>query len=172
MKKLALFGLLSVAVMANESGFYLGGDISKTKEEDKTSTGVIYTNTSTAYGIDLGYYFDANTRAYAFYQYISKGDFAKPTDAYGVGYDYLFGNAPLKPFIGAIVGYSVYKNGNYKQDGLAYGGQVGIDYKINSNISLDAGYRYLFSDAKYESATYQEETTHFQAFFAGLNYKF
>lgn len=172
MKRLALFGLLSVAVMANESGFYLAGDISKTKEEDKTSTGVIFTNKSTAYGFNIGYYLDANSRAYAFYQYISKGDFAQPTDAYGVGYDYLFGNSQLKPFVGAIVGYSIYKNGNYRQDGLAYGGQAGIDYKVNDNVSLDAGYRYLFSDSKYQTATYKEETTYFQSFFAAINYKF
>lgn len=158
--------------MANESGLYVGGDLSRTKEHDKTSTGLSYDNTSTAYGLNVGYYFDANSRGYAFYQHINRGDFAKPTNAYGAGYDYLFGDSSFKPFVGGIVGYSVYKNGAYKQDGLAYGAQIGIDYKVNANISVDAGYRYLFSDAEYTNGSFIEETTSFQAFFAGANYKF
>lgn len=162
MKRIALLGLLSVAVMANESGLYVGADVGRAKEHDKVSSGITYTNTSTSYGFDIGYYFDANNRAYGFYQYISKGNFVKPTDAYGAGYDYLFGTSSLKPFVGVMLGYSVYKNGSYKQDGLAYGGQVGLDYKVNNNISVDAGYRYLFSDAKYTNGSYVEETTNFQ----------
>ncbi|WP_310439128.1 outer membrane beta-barrel protein [Sulfuricurvum sp.] len=167
MKKLVLAGLFSAVLMANESGVYVGGDISKVKEEYKTSTETS-TNKSTAYALNLGYYFDANTRAYTFYQYIGKGDFDQSTDAYGVGCDYLFGNSSFKPFVGAIVAYSVYKDGDYTQDGLAYGGRMGVNYKINPNVSLDAGYRYLFSDAK----TSIDETTYFQGFFAGINYKF
>lgn len=172
MKKVALLGLLSVAVMASESGLYVGAEVATTKENDKTSTGIIASNSSTAYGIDVGYYFDANSRAYAFYQNIGKGDHVKSTDAYGAGYDYLFGTSTLKPFVGAIVGYSVYKNGSTKIDGLAYGGQVGVDYKVTSNISVDAGYRYLLSEAKYTFPGYTAEVTNFQSFFAGVNYKF
>lgn len=172
MKKVALLGLLSVAVMASESGLYVGAEVSKTKENDKTSTGIIASNSSTAYGIDVGYYFDANSRAYLFYQNIGKGDYAKSTDAYGAGYDYLFGNGSFKPFVGAIVGYSVYKNGTTKIDGLAYGAQVGVDYKVNNNISVDVGYRYLLSEAKYTFPAYTAEVENFQSFFVGANYKF
>jgi opacity protein-like surface antigen len=172
MKKLALLGLLNVAMMASESGWYVGGDVGRTKEKDETSTGNHYSNTSTAYSAKIGYYFDNNVRGYAFYQHINRGDFAKPTNAYGGGCDYLFGDNAFKPFLGAIVGYSVYKNGNYKQDGLAYGGQVGINYGLNEHFSVDAGYRYLFSDATYKSGNYKEEITSFQSFFAGVNYKF
>lgn len=176
MKKVALLGLLSVAVMANESGFYIGGEISQTKERaQEIDNGTYkYHNTSAAYGLNVGYYFDANTRAYTFYQHINRGDFDKPTNAYGAGYDYLFGDSSFKPFVGGIVSYSIYDNkeDQFRMEGLAYGGQFGIDYKINTNISVNAGYRYLLSDAKFKSGSYVNETTDFQAFFAGANYKF
>ncbi len=172
MKKVALLGLLSVAVMAGESGLYVGGEISQTKECDKASDGDKFTNKSGAYGLSVGYYVNDNIRTYGFYQHLNRGDFAQPTKAYGAGADYLIGDSNLKPFIGAIVGYSTYKDGTYKQDGLAYGGQIGIDYKVTSTISVDAGYRYLISDSKHTSGSYVEEVTSFQSFFAGANYKF
>lgn len=167
MKKVALLGLLSVAVMASESGLYVGVEAGKTRQNE-ISSGTKFHNTSTSYAVNGGYYLDQNNRAYAFYTYITKGDYASRTNAYGVGYDYLIGTSQLKPFIGAIVGYSSYIDGGFKQTGMAYGGQVGIDYAVNKQFSLDAGYKYLLSDAKEGSV----ETKNFNTFFAGANYKF
>jgi hypothetical protein len=167
MKKVALLGLLSVAVMANESGLYVGGEVGRTHQKDVES-GVNVSNDSTSYQINGGYYINQNNRAYAFYSYISKGDYYTHTDAYGAGYDYLIGTSPLKPFVGAIVAYSDFSYPGFKMTGMAYGGQMGIDYSVNGNLSVDAGYKYLLSDAK-EGST---EAKSFSAFFAGANYKF
>ena len=167
MKKVALLGLLSVAVMASESGLYIGAEVGRANQK-VVEDGEKLSNTSTAYAINGGYYINQNSRAYAFYSYISKGDFTSNTDVYGAGYDYLIGTSPLKPFIGAIVGYSRFTNGNFHMNGIAYGGQVGIDYSVNGNLSVDAGYKYLDSNAK-ENTT---EAKNFSAFFVGANYKF
>jgi opacity protein-like surface antigen len=167
MKKIALLGLLSVAVMANESGLYVGGEVGKTHQED-VEYGVNITNNSTSYEINGGYYINQNSRAYAFYSYISKGDYASHTNVYGIGYDYLIGTSPLKPFVGAIVGYSTFTNNSFHMNGMAYGGQVGVDYSVNGKLSVDAGYKYLESNAKEASS----EAKNFSAFFIGAAYKF
>lgn len=167
MKKVALLGLLSVAVMASESGLYVGAEVGRANQK-VVEDGEKFSNTSTAYAINGGYYINQNNRAYAFYSYISKGDFYTHTDVYGAGYDYLIGTSPLKPFVGAIVAYSDFSYPGFKMTGMAYGGQVGIDYSVNGNLSVDAGYKYLLSDAKEGTS----EAKSFSAFFAGANYKF
>lgn len=167
MKKVALLGLLSVAVMANESGLYVGAEVGTTHQKD-IEYGVNISNRSSSYGINAGYYLNQNNRAYAFYDYIAKGDYASHTNAYGAGYDYLIGTSSLKPFVGAIIGYSTFTNGNFHMTGMAYGAQAGIDYSVNKQISVDAGYRYLESNAKEGSS----EAKNFESFFASASYKF
>lgn len=153
--------------MASESGFYLGAEIGSTHEQDK-QPGLETSNTSTSYAINGGYYINQNNRAYAFYSYISEGDYASNTDMYGAGYDYLIGTSPLKPFIGAIVAYTNFSYPGFTINGMAYGAQVGVDYSVNGNLAIDAGYKYLVSDAK-EGAV---ETESYGTLFIGANYKF
>lgn len=177
MKKVALLGLLSVAVMANESGLYVGAEVgsARTNATDNIS-GVAYHYTSNrvSEAVNAGYYLNDNGRAYVAYQHVGGGSspIPKSSNIYSVGYDYLLGTSSLKPFVGAIIGYSTYEDGYFKVNGMAYGAQVGVDYKINNNISVDAGYRYLSSSAE---ATYSGDKStidSFQTFFAGANYKF
>lgn len=178
--------LLCSSLMAEDNGFYLGVEAGISYQKNKES----YRNTflpssnydenlknkSASYGINLGYYFNANNRAYAFYQYISKGDYASHTNAYGAGYDYLFGDSSLKPFVGALIGYSTFRNGDFNPKGMAYGGQIGVNYKITDNFSMDTGYRYLISDSESVETTpttvFTSEGVSFQSFFLGANYKF
>lgn len=155
--------------MANESGLYIGAEVGSTKEKDIES-GISIHNTSTSWAVNAGYYLDQNNRAYAAYQYISKGDYAARTDVYSAGYDYLFGTSSLKPFVGVVLAYSTFKNGNFNPKGMAYGAQAGIDYALNKQFSVDAGYRYLNSNAK--DSNYNGETKSYQTAFVGANYKF
>lgn len=174
MKKVALLGLLSVAVMANESGLYVGGEVGSTHV--KTATGAAkYNATRVSEGIYLGYYFNENSRAYIAYTQVNADmnhDIPEKTKIYSAGYDYLFGTSALKPFIGGIIGYTTYKDGDFKVNGMAYGVQAGVDYKINTNISVDAGYRYLDSSAKKTYNNAESTMDSFQTFFVGANYKF
>lgn len=185
-KSIGAMLLLSSILMAGQNGLYVGAEAGISKQKDTES----YTNSitpssnysetlknrSAAYGINVGYYFDDNNRAYAFYQYISKGDYVSHTNAYGIGYDYLYGTSSLKPFVGGILGYSTFKNGDFNPKGMAYGAQVGLDYKVSHNISLDAGYRYLVSDSEFEetspSTVFTSKGENFQSFFFAANYKF
>lgn len=178
MKRLALLGLLSVAVMANDSGLYVAAEVgtTHTKASDVVSgTTYDYSSNRISEALQLGYYLNANSRAYVAYQYIGADtdkDIPQNTNIYSVGYDYLFGTSPFKPFVGAILGYSTYKDGYFKVNGITYGAQAGIDYKLNNNLSVDAGYRYLNSDAEATYSGDKSKVDSFQTLFIGANYKF
>lgn len=179
MKKVALLGLLSVTLLANESGLYVGGEVGSTHTqttENYSGTISKYNSNRISEGLNIGYYLNDNSRAYVAYQHINADmnkDISEKIKIYSAGYDYLFGTSVFKPFLGAILGYSTYKDGDFKVNGMAYGAQAGVDYKINNNISIDAGYRYLSSSAKGPNSSGQESTMdNFQTFFAGASYKF
>lgn len=178
MKKIALLGLLSVAVMANESGLYVGAEVGSTHTKTSTiaaSGTTHYNSTRVSEAINIGYYLNDNSRAYVAYQRTGAKENAsipKSTNIYSVGYDYLFGTSALKPFVGAILGYTTYTDGYFKVNGMAYGAQAGVDYKINDKISIDAGYRYLDSNANATYNNAEQPMDSFQTFFVGANYKF
>jgi opacity protein-like surface antigen len=178
MKKVALLGLLSVAVMANESGYYVGGEVGSTRSKTNDNISGIayhYTSNRVSEAVNAGYYLNENSRAYVAYQHVNADknkDIPASTNMYNLGYDYLFGTSSLKPFVGAIIGYSTYSDSGFNVNGMAYGAQAGVDYKINDKVSVDAGYRYLSSSAE---ATYSGDKStmdSFQTFFVGASYKF
>lgn len=179
MRNIVLLGLLSGAVMASESGYYVGAEVGRTHTkaadiisgiEDKASSNRV------SEGLNLGIYLNENNRVYLAYQHVnadSNKEIPATTNIYSIGYDYLYGSSTLKPFVGAIIGYSTYKDGTFKVDGMAYGAQVGIDYKIHDNIAVDIGYRYLDSDAKGTNFSGGESPIYsYQTFFIAANYKF
>ena len=194
MKKIVLAVLLTGAsgLVASDSGFYVGADIGNTAFDMKTSV------TFTGYGsasassdddggsqpLKVGYYFDKNNRASAFFQNINvdNGD----ARTYGVGYDYLIGNNDFKPFVGLIVGSGSMESddGSIDMTGVVYGAQVGLNYAFNENFSAEIGYRYLKSNMEDSTsgvvnvsgtnyaydATIEVETL--KNWFFGVNYKF
>lgn len=179
MRRVALLGLLSVAMMANESGLYIGAEVGSTHTKTTTSfnSGSVekYKSDRVSEGLNLGYYLNSSSRAYVAYQHVNSDmnkDIPESSNIYSAGYDYLFGTSDLKPFVGAIIGYSTYKDGDFKVNGMAYGAQAGIEYKMSGKLSVDTGYRYLDSSAE---ATYSGDKStmdSFQTFFVGANYKF
>ena len=67
---------------------------------------------------------------------------------YGVGYDYLiYNSSPVTPFVGANVGYQQVDIDDSSLDlsGMTYGLELGLQYSINKNFDLEAGYRRNFS---------------------------
>lgn len=75
---------------------------------------------------------------------------------------YLMKDSALKPFIGLNVGYINYETTDIDEDGLLYGGQVGVQYDIVENISIDLMYRY--------SLVNTDNVDHVEGIIFGLNY--
>ena len=172
MKKTILAGLIiSSVAMAGESGLYIGAEVGATRIGASDGVDGNVKSNSSSFAVNGGYYINQNSRAYIAYQSIAKGDFASRTNVYSAGYDYLFGTTSFKPFVGAILAYSNYKYGGYEIKGMGYGAQIGVDYTLNNNFSVDAGYRYLASNAD-DSRYYNADMDSFQTYFIGANYKF
>lgn len=182
MKKIAILAFIATGLMAGDSGLYIGMDIGDVKVNSTvTSGGNTFKGdvSDPAYTFKGGYYFNENNRVYAFYQYVNP----EATDAsfaqYGAGYDYLIGDNALKPFIGVFAGWVDSKVSNsldhFDISGNLIGVQVGLNYAINANLSVEGGYRYFdYSNADgLESIdNVNVEADSAQNWFAGLNYKF
>jgi opacity protein-like surface antigen len=189
MKKIALAVLLASGLMATDSGFYVGADVGNTAMDGDIIMYIpdySYNDSTTieddggSQTLKVGYYFDKNNRASAFFQNVNVdgGD----SRTFGVGYDYLIGDNNFKPFIGLIVG-----SGNMESDdgsvsitGVVYGAQLGLNYAFNENFSAEIGYRYLKSNmedsisGEIDGTAYTEEVTidTVKNWFVGVNYKF
>lgn len=188
MKKITLAVLLASGLMAADSGMYVGFDLGKTKLEAK------YNYQDTAFPADnesgkesddgtsgtlkVGYYLNNNNRVYASV-HMANMDYVDMRN-FGVGYDYLIGSSALKPFVGVMAGYT--KNNIGEDDekidvnGMYYGAQLGVNYALNNNFALEAGYRYMKSNADDEwtdgTASSKEEFDYISNWFVGINYKF
>ena len=182
-KSLILAGLLLVStsgLMASDSGFYVGIDAGNTKfgGDVSWSTGSLDIDVDGgSQTLKVGYYMDKNSRVYASYQNIR----VEGGDAYsaGLGYDYLIGDNALKPFIGVLGGYTSIKDDEGTDEntkGMYYGVQAGLNYAVNQNISLEAGYRYMKANI---DSTFVDsdgvntvEVDTIKNWFIGANYKF
>lgn len=169
-------GLLASSLMA--AGPYVGIDMGRV-DVDYKAAGTSSSIDDTGVTFKGGYYFNQNNRVYAFYQYVDPNVENATFKQYGVGYDYLIGESPLKPFVGVMIGRAQSKVDNvynkFDVSGLLVGAQAGINYSFNSNVSIEAGYRYIdYSNADgFESVDgVNIEATSAQNWFAGLNFKF
>ncbi len=96
-------------------------------------------------GIKDTYYLNSNSRTYLEYQNIDSDDVI--AGATTVGYDYLIGNGNVKPFIGAMLGFSSYTLDDHSVDlaDAIYGAQAGVNYTLDKKVSLDARYKFIKS---------------------------
>lgn len=180
MKKIALTILLASGLMAEGSGNYIGFDVGSTKFDMKASAGGVSAEDSDDGGsltLKLGYYYDKNSRTYISYQNINVDD----GDAYyaGIGYDYLIGDNDIKPFIGGFVGYGsseVDAMSELDISGAVFGVQAGVNYAVNENFSVEAGYRYMKSNMEDTTTVLgvdvKLEIDPISNWFVGVNYKF
>ena len=74
------------------------------------------------------------------------------------------GSQDIRPFIGAIIGQAEYKYASYSENGYVYGGELGIDFKINKHFDIDVFGRY--------TAAGLDRVNHYVQSGIGLNYKF
>lgn len=179
MRKIVLASVLASGLMAADSGVYVGVDLGKTAYDLKASAmgiTLVEQDDEASQTFKVGYYLDKNSRASTFFQNVNT-DGGK-TYTYGVGYDYLIGESPLKPFVGAILGYGSSKadDGSIKLSGAIYGAQAGLNYALNENFSVEAGYRYMKSNMNdtitVSGVDVKLEADPIKNWFIGANYKF
>lgn len=180
MKKIALTVLLASGLIAADSGNYIGIDIGNTKFDMKASALGVSAEESDDGGsvtLKLGHYFDKNSRAFISYQNIN----VDGGDAYhaGIGYDYLIGDNDIKPFIGGFIGYGSFEDDDLPSldvAGVVYGAQAGVNYAVNENFSVEAGYRYMKSNMEdiitVDGVDVKLEIDPISNWFIGVNYKF
>lgn len=179
MKKLALAAILTSGLMAADSGLYVGVDVGNTAFDMKASAIGISVEDKDDGGsqtLKVGYYLDKNSRISVFYHNINVSQGEGST--YGIGYDYLIGDNALKPFVGALAGYGSSKDdtGKLNISGNFFGAQAGVNYAINDNFSLEAGYRYMKSNMNdtvtVSGYNVKVEIDPIKNWFIGVNYKF
>ena len=108
------------------------------------------TENNVIYEVRAGVYLNDANRVYGTYSYNSD-DFTKQ-QSFLMSYDYLVGlgaSNKLNWFIGATAGMnhlSPEANEFDSKNRFVWGGQTGLMYKINDNLSTEIGYRYLKQD--------------------------
>lgn len=179
MKKIVLASLLATGLMAADSGIYVGVDIGNTAVEmDTTINGSKSTvkDDAGSQTYKIGYYLNKNNRVGAYYQRVNVD--GGSSSSYGFGYDYLIGNDALQPMVGVMIGRGSMTVDGTTVDiaGITYGAQVGLNYAINENFSVEAGYRYLKSNMEDTisgpGGTAKLEIDPIKNWFIGANYKF
>ena len=183
MKKISIIGistLLATQLLAGlGDNLYIGADIGNTTAELKVSAGGVSAAEDDNGGsqtLKVGAYLDKNSRVYGFYHNVNID--AGNIGAVGIGYDYFMGTSAFKPFVGGLIGYGSYTEDGLDFDvaGLVYGVQAGVNYAINDNFSVEAGYRFLKSNMKdsivFSGVNYDLEMNDVRIGFFGLNYKF
>lgn len=175
-KSLLVTIMLASGLMAADSGLYVGIDAGNTAMDVTVTNGAATSKQSSdgaSQTLKIGYYFDQNNRAAIGYQHINTSG-GNSASAYLIGYDYLIGESDFKPFVGAIVGYSKYSQSNLTLNGALFGAQAGLNYGFTNNFSVEAGYRYMASnaDGQFTSSTSKAEVDAIKNWFIGANYKF
>jgi opacity protein-like surface antigen len=176
MKKLILLVVFASGLMAGDSGWYIGIDAYKTRSDITVSNGVATEQQNMARNsktFKAGYYVNKQGRANIFYQ---RSDTMSDTKGYlcGIGYDYLIGNYPLKPYLGVLVGHSKYSQPDLMMDGNFIGVNMGLNYAFGNNFSVEGGYRYMHSNASgtFTASSSNAKVDSLKNWYLGANYKF
>jgi opacity protein-like surface antigen len=176
MKKLLLLAVFASALMSAEKGWYIGIDAYKTRSNITVSNGAVsekqnlIRNSKT---FKAGYYVSKQGRANIYYQRSDTMDDTKG-HLYGVGYDYLIGSYPLKPYLGVLLGYSKYSQPELMMDGAFVGANLGLNYAFGENFSIEGGYRYMRSHASgdFTTSASKGKVDTLKNWYLGANYKF
>jgi opacity protein-like surface antigen len=176
MKKLLLIAMFASVLMSAEKGWYIGIDGYKTRTNTTVSNALVSEKqnlTRSSKTFKAGYYVSRGGRTNIYYQRSDTMDDTKGY-LYGVGYDYLIGSYPLKPYLGVLLGYSRYTQPDVTVDGGFVGVNMGLNYAFSENFSLEAGYRYMFSNASgdFAASLSKAKADSLTNWYLGANYKF
>lgn len=90
----------------------------------------------------------------------------------------MIGDQPLKPFVGVFAGKGSIDIDDTTVDisGGIFGAQIGVNYAINENFSVEAGYRYMKANMedtiRVSNVDLTLEVDEITNWFIGANYKF
>ncbi|MCK8046203.1 porin family protein [Shewanella sp. 1CM18E] len=166
-KALILASVMATAISAPTmaADWFIGGGVGAQQNSYKGSyvpdiqnpiaggpqtTHVKETENNAVYELRAGVYLNDANRVYGTYSYNSD-DFSKQ-QSFLMSYDYLVGlgdSNKLNWFIGATAGVNHISPDTSAVDSdnrFVWGGQTGVMYKINDNLSTEIGYRYLKQD--------------------------
>lgn len=190
MRKILTLLLLATGIFASENRTYIGFEAGGSRiNYDSTFrlNGAVVQNRSDEddavnMALKVGYYFNENNRVYGIID-TTDFDFVESVN-FGAGYDYLIGSGSVKPFVGVLLGYSKNEYSdqviNFDMDGIYYGVQAGVNYAINNNLSIEAGYSFINSkaDGSYSitaganTVTLNTEIDNTHRLYAGVYYRF
>lgn len=188
---LALMGGDSL-VLAADNSWFIGGEFGGIHIEPKaksTDSGKVYSAKATVNAsyesIKVGKYFDYG-RVYGNFGIQNKKK-GFSSYAFGLNYDYTFDvDFPFAPFVGVTAGYakSKLRDDDFfanKPDGFYYGAGLGAIYKIDKNLELEVGARYVGANIKDSGdgidswgdyVSDKIEVEDFTQYYLGLNYRF
>jgi opacity protein-like surface antigen len=134
-----------------------------------------YEGSDVEYGFRLGLQNESWRTTLVFNYFDSTSDGHKQNYEKGlISVDYFILNEmdnPLKPYIGANVGYINYEStDNIDMSGAIYGAQAGFVYSMTDNIDLDLMYRYSLSSATQDDR--DASLDHVGSVVIGLNFEF
>ena len=178
LRTLALSALLICQGQAVTEGGYIGLDAGNTEATLSATIGassISEKDDGTSATLKFGYQYEDGGRVYAAAQYIDAED--ADFMLYGLGYDYLFGDAIVKPFVGGFVGYGQYQTDRSSLvdldiSGVIYGAQAGLNFEATDRLQIEAGYRYLKSNMSDSVGGVAFDIDELKNWFVGFNYKF
>lgn len=129
----------------NTKGF-LGLEVGAATVDGDKFDGLNYFKSSgdaVEYGVRLGAQNEDWRATFALDYYNSNSDDQTMQKGYGmVDYFFMGSENTVSPFVGANIGYAHYESRLVDENGLLYGGQLGVVVDVNENIDLDLSYRY------------------------------
>ena len=144
MKKILLPALLSVTLFASQNSDYVGiGGGNSWFAVDKPTEKV--TNDGLHGTFTLGHKYEDYGRFYVSGTYLNSSDAVSSSGVYSVAYDAMFPivDDMLSFYVGPVVGYTTYTEGNLDLSGLHYGGETGLTLSFGDTFEIEGGYRFL-----------------------------
>ena len=173
-------------VMANSAladSYFVGAEVGYTEASFSSvtdTTDFTYETGDVIYGIRGGYIYQDVHRVKLSLDYNEK-DFAtgKKFEQLDLlaSYDYLvpMHNAPSYLYLGVTGGYSdiEFTSGKKADDSdFSYGAQIGVGYKVDQQVSIEAGFHYLSTDVKADTGTESFTWDDSQRFIIAVDYLF
>ncbi len=151
-KKIAtvcIFVLLGNTVHAeiSSSDTFVGVEIASTEVQGEQPS---MTSDSVSFGLRVGAQ-NEEWRTIIGFNFYDKNEYS--VEKLYLSVDYLFMNYDLledvtfQPYIGANFGYANYEQGAIDENGMTYGGQMGVIFHMMKRFDVDLGYRYMLSSA-------------------------
>ena len=191
MKKVAIISTVALAFAASSfaGDWFVGAEIGHSEIKGKATTQYGSLNLDADGGhqaIKIGNYINENVRVGGSVYRFNEDDDVD-VSLITVGVDYFFGHDTLRPFIGVHVGNleykesgapSTYSKSSIELDSTVYGLGFGLNYKVNKNVELEGGYKFLKTDGK-DTLTYiptntviNIESDDAKSWYFGVNYRF